>query len=394
MKHETQVELLNTVLAALETGRDAPVISEPVEVPVSRYLDQGVFDREMDTLFRDYPLVAGHASQVREPGSYILSPWDRFPYVVVRDKEGTLRAFLNVCRHRGAPIVSGKEEKLAAFSCPYHGWTYNLDGSLRAMTRPFNFPGMECKDFGLHELPVAEHFGMVWVHPTPGAKMDVPSYLGEEISTDLEHFNIGALARHRKTQVVKDANWKLLFKTYLDRYHVPTMHKNTLLEYYRDAVNAHTLHGPHIRTTAGLVSLPKAREVDPSKWNILNYASMLYTLFPSTLFIVHTNLVSINTFHPIAPDKTIWTHEMLYRPEEFEGEANQEILAKRFANIDWVFGNEDFGIAEKCQRNLAHGGNQTHVLGLEEGLLAVFQQSIDRITGVPAKKVIPLTVAQ
>ncbi|GAB4196272.1 MAG: hypothetical protein Tsb002_29450 [Wenzhouxiangellaceae bacterium] len=380
MRHETQVETLKTLLKQREIDRDQATIEQPVEVPVKVYMDEDILQRERDLLFRRYPLVAGHASKVAEPGSFFVSEWDQFPYVVVRGQDGQLRAFLNICRHRGTRLVSEEQQdqSLKAFICPYHGWVYELDGSLRTVTKEYNFPGLDCSKKGLIELPVLEHKGLIWIHPTPGAEIDLKDYLGEQINDDLAHFGLDQLVLHRRKVSTLEANWKLLIKTYLDRYHVPILHRNTIAEYFRKGVIAHYEHGPHIRIAAGLTGLPEAAKVEPEQWRILNYASVLYTLFPNTYLIIHTNLVSINRFYPIAPGKTIWVHEMLYRQGDYEGEQAQQELAVRFGNIDAVFHHEDFGIAENCQKGLGYG-DQTHLLGLEEGLLAIFQDNIDRL---------------
>ncbi len=113
--------------------------------------------------------------------------------------------------------------------------------------------------------------------------------------------------------------------------------------------------------------------------NILDYASVYYSIFPQAFFIMHPDYVSINMFFPLTPDRTTWTHEMLYKPSAFQGEAGQQALEKRFNYTnDAVFDQEDFAVAEDVQRGLEYGGNQVHTLGLEEGLLAIFQQGIDR----------------
>lgn len=378
MKHATQVETMQTLFALREQGRDQEMLGEVTQVPVRNYFDPDILQREMATVFRDYPMVAGHASHVREPGSYLLSDWNKLPYVVVRDEEGTLRAFLNICRHRGARLVSGNEEQLKSFVCPFHGWVYGLDGALRSISRAHNFPGVNCKDFGLTELPVVEHGGLIWIHPTPGANIDVHAYLGP-IAEDLEHFGIDQLVTYRKNIVTKNANWKLLIKTYLEGYHVPYLHRETLSRSFKKGVIAHLEHGPHIRLSAARTNIMDALQVDSASWRLLDYASVYYTLFPHTFFIMHPDYVSINTFYPEAPDRTIWTHEMLYRAADFEGEHGQIGLAKRFEYTnDTVFDLEDFAIAEDVQQGLRYGPNEFHTLGKEEGLLTIFQRSIDK----------------
>ena len=391
MKHEVQVETLRGLLALHETGRDQPMLGEVVRIPVANYTEPSILEREMATVFRGAPMVAGHASHVREPGQYLVSEWNKFPFVVVRDKRGVLRGFLNQCRHRGARLVAPvsastpsqeakpEPKRLKAFVCPFHGWVYDLDGSLRTITKEYDFPGLDRCDHGLKELPVVEHHGLVWIHPTPGAALDPAAYLGP-FADDLEHFGIDQLVSFRKTRVIKNANWKLLLKTYLEGYHVPYLHRDTIAQVFRKGVISHREHGPHIRLSAARTNIRDVLAVDTASWRVLDYASVYYTLFPNTFFIMHPDYVSINQFYPEAPDRTLWTHEMLYRPSDFAGERGQSALAKRFDYTnDVVFDLEDFAVAEWVQEGMRHGANEVHTLGLEEGLLAMFQYSVDRM---------------
>jgi len=380
MKHEVQVEILRGLLALRETGRDQPMLGEVVRIPTMNYTEPHILEREMATVFRHAPMVAGHVSHVREPGSFLVSVWNKFPFVVVRGRDGVLRGFLNQCRHRGARLVAPSTEKrLKAFVCPFHGWVYDLDGTLRSVSKDHDFPGLDRCAYGLKELPVAEHHGLVWIHPTPGATLDPAAYLGP-FADDLEHFGIDQLVSFRRTKVIKNANWKLLLKTYLEGYHVPYLHRETIAQVFHKGVIAHREHGPHIRLSAARTNVQDVLQVDSAAWRILDYASVYYTLFPNTFFIMHPDYVSINQFYPEAPDRTLWTHEMLYRPSDFEGERGQAALAKRFDYTnDVVFDLEDFAVAEWVQEGMRYGANEFHTLGLEEGLLAMFQDSVDRM---------------
>lgn len=268
------------------------------------------------------------------------------------------------------------------FVCPFHGWVYGLDGALKGITRAHDFPGVNPCDYGLVELPATEAGGLIWVGRTPGASLDIPGFLGVFFE-DLVNFDVASLVQYKKTKVVKEANWKLLIKTYLEGYHVPYLHRETLASAFKRGVIAHDGDGPHIRLSAARTNIGETALKPEEEWRILDYASVYYTLFPNTFFILHPDYVSINTFWPLSPDRTIWTHEMLYRAEDFAGSAGQSALEKRFRfTNDAVFDQEDFAIAEDVQRHLLHGGSDHHVLGLAEGLLAMFQSNIDeRLTG-------------
>lgn len=377
MDHQLQVSLIKELFDLQRHGRHKDMLGEVMHLPSNIYTDSEILNDEMQTVFRHYPILAGHASRLSEPGSYILSDWDKFPFVIVRDNDGRLRAYLNSCRHRGAKLASGEEETLKAFVCPFHGWSYGLDGKLKAVTRPHNFPALDRESCSLREFPVEESNGLIWVHPTFGENIDIKTYLGP-FADDLKSFEIDKLSSYKKTRVIKNANWKMLLKTYLEGYHVPYLHRNTLQKAFKNGVIAHDGHGPHLRLVAARTNFTEAKEVPENDWNILDFASVYYSLFPNAFFIMHPDYVSINMFYPEAPNRTIWTHEMLYRPEQFKGQSGHEALEKRFKfTNDAVFDREDFAVAEGVQSNIDFARDETHLLGIEEGLLGVFQRSVD-----------------
>ncbi len=382
MKYETQVEILNRLLKLRERGT-FEMADEIGRVPVSRYIDPATYEKEMATVFRHFPQLAGHASHVRELGSFIVSDWDHFPYVIVRGHDGVLRGFLNQCRHRGARLVSEstKQKCLKTFVCPFHGWVYDLDGSLRSVSREFIFPGLDRCQHGLIELPVAERSGLVWIHPTPNATIDLDNYLGP-IADDIDHFDLDGLVSFRKSKVIRSANWKLLIKTYLEGYHVPFLHRTTLAEVFHNGVIESFVYEKHIRLAAARKNICDAHTAPESEWRILDYASVYYSLFPHAFLILHPDYVSINMFHPLGAERTLWTHEMLYRPADFVGEKGQAALTKRFEYTnDVVFDKEDFLVAEDVQRGMRYGANTFHVIGTEEALITRFQANIDQATG-------------
>ena len=354
------------------------MLGEITQIPVTVYTDPKILKNEIDTVFSDYPMLAGHTSSVRNPGDYLLSDWPKLPYLIIRDSKRKLRAFLNICRHRGARIVSGHEPNLKAFVCPFHGWTYGLDGQLKGITQAHNFPNLDRDKFSLIELPVIEQSGLIWIHPTPAKNIDLNTYLGP-IGDDIEHFSLEKLIRYKKNCVIKNSNWKLLIKTYLEGYHVPYLHKETLARAFKNGVIAHYEHHPHIRLFAARSNFSSITNTPPESRKILDYASVYYSLFPQAFFIMHPDYVSINMFYPLAPDRTIWTHEMLYNPSDFPEASDQNALENRFTfTNDTVFDQEDFSVAENIQCNLEHEPNQFHTLGINEGLLAIFQENINR----------------
>ncbi|MDT0262232.1 aromatic ring-hydroxylating oxygenase subunit alpha [Jatrophihabitans lederbergiae] len=378
MNHDEQVSILKRLLCLREEKRDDKMLDDVVTIPVTKYTDAELFRQELASTFSAFPLVVGNVATLREPGTFVRSDWDDFPYVVVRGADGVLRGFFNQCRHRGAELTAERSGTTKAFVCPFHGWVYGLDGTLKGITRSRDFPGLDTCAHGLVELPVAEAGGLVWIGRTPGTPLDVRSFLGD-FYQDLVDFGVESLVQYKKTKVVKNANWKLLIQTYLEGYHVPHLHRHTLSAAFRKGAIAHDESGPHIRLSAARTNVEDVHLKPEDEWQILDYASVYYSFFPNTFFIMHPDYVSINIFYPLSPNQSIWTHEMLYRAEDFVGPAGQAALEKRFVfTNDTVFGDEDFAIAEDIQKNLVRGANTHHTLGLAEGLLAMFQDNIDQ----------------
>src|SRR5206468_10095005 len=156
MQRELQHQLVRRVLAHLEhrtTDHDGHATAQPV----SAYVDPARYERERVPLFRRLPLLVGHASQLAEPGDFLTHDASGVPLLIVRDNIGTVRAFLNVCRHRGTRVEAAACGAKKAFVCPYHAWSYGRDGALLSMPHSIGFAGIE-RD-GLVEVPCAELAG-------------------------------------------------------------------------------------------------------------------------------------------------------------------------------------------------------------------------------------------
>jgi len=377
MKRGIQNSTLERLFALSDKSAYDGMLGEVSQIPTSVYTSQEIYLRELEGVFDRAPVLAGAACDVSEPGQCIVSDWDRNPYVVVRGQDGVLRAFLNQCRHRGAQLAAKETRSLKAFVCPFHGWSYGLDGKLKGVTQSHQFPGLNKDEYGLNALPVVEHGGLIWILPDGEPDFDIAAYLGP-FGEDLESFGIVDHVRYTTSRIVKNANWKLLIQTYLEGYHVPYLHAGTLAGAFRNGVIAYDRHGPHLRLCAARTNLRDALAIPAPSRNILDFASVYYSFFPNAFFIMHPDYVSLNRFYPLSAGQTLWTHDLLYRPELFADDKGADRLKKRFSfTNDVVFDKEDFDVAVGVQNGMARGGNPYHTLGLEEGLLTLFQMNVD-----------------
>ena len=167
MNQQSGIALLRRLLGHVE-NRTTALADAPWHNEVSVYADPQHLAREQQILFRQHPILMGFASEWAKPGAFRTDEYTGVPILVVRGRDGRLRAFLNVCRHRGAKVAQGCGEA-RAFSCPYHAWTYDLSGKVMGIPDERCFPNVRNERPSLTELPLCEKYGLVWVIPTPAA---------------------------------------------------------------------------------------------------------------------------------------------------------------------------------------------------------------------------------
>jgi choline monooxygenase len=216
-------------------------VAEAVPAALSPHLyrDPEVLELEQRRIFARTWQLAGHVSQLPEPGSYITASAGVEPVLVLRDDEGELRAFRNVCRHRGSRLLSGSGECGKAIRCRYHGWTYRFDGQLIGVPEGRSIPGLDKSKLGLFPARVEVLAGLVFVNLDIHAVSlaDQTAGLGERLA----RWNLQHLKVKQEKPSTQPANWKIVVDNYLEGYHVPIAHPGLmrLLDYKRYEVELH-----------------------------------------------------------------------------------------------------------------------------------------------------------
>ena len=187
------------------------------------YTDTELFELEYEALFLNRWQFVGHVNDVPDIGDYVTADIGRDSIVVIRGKDLELRAFLNVCRHRASRIFEGAGTCRGVVRCPYHGWTYQFDGSLMAIPQQENFPEVDRSKFGLHEVQIDVFNGLIFVR----VKGDGPSVAEQFAHTagffekyDVQNYEAFA----KPTSQIWDVNWKVVWDNYLENYHIPVAH--------------------------------------------------------------------------------------------------------------------------------------------------------------------------
>ncbi len=335
------------------------------QVPAAVYTDAGRWAQEKDALFGRLPQVIAPSALLPDPGMAVPHDLSGRPLLLTRDSNGTARVFANVCRHRGTRLVEGQTaECVKRLVCPYHAWTYRLDGSLMALPRPDAFPGLDKDDFGLIEMPVCETGGLIWFSPTDSAQFADARAVGEDLQAlgMADHF----LYRRRTHNV--SSNWKLIMDAFLESYHVTRLHADTIGPFFKDGVTAGDTIGPHRRSAVGRVDDVAAIDFDDVA-AMRRKITFAYQLFPATIIVPSPDYFNVMCLWPQSEDRTLVEDFMLI-PEEPQTDKARDHWERSWQLLDGgVFAAEDFRAAELGQQGLASGTIEQLTLGsLETGI--------------------------
>jgi carnitine monooxygenase subunit len=329
--------------------------ASPFTLPFRWYTDADVLRRERSLIFARSWQYGGRAAQVAEPGSYLATDAGGVPVLVVRDDDGTLRAFINVCRHRGAVLVDGCGSR-RTIQCHYHAWTYDLDGSLRSAPRSEREAEFDSSEWALLPASVDTWGPFLFVNPDPQAAPlaqhlgDLPEILARDVDVD-------ALAFHSHVEFGANANWKVVAENFVECYHCPTAHPGFSAE-----VDVHPdRYGLEAHPTFAAQFCRAKASGDRGQFHLL-YPNTGINVFPGPL-----NL----SIGPIVPQGTHRTERYL---DYFFAQDVDEDWLRDFFVFDDQIGREDTALVESVQRGMSSGVlDRGRLLLASEPLLAAFQ---------------------
>ena len=214
----SRAELVAMARRNIEHVRAGTIPQEPdvFRVPATNYYDPDRWQVEVDRIFKRLPLMLAFSAELSEPGAYKALEAAGVPVLLTRANDGEVRAFVNMCSHRGSMVVEEGLGTARRFSCPYHAWTYDQKGSLVGILSREDFGDLDASCNGLTPLPVAERAGLVFVVLQPGAEVDFDAFLcGYDDLLGHFHFDEWHLVARRK---IEGPNWKVAYDGYLDFY--------------------------------------------------------------------------------------------------------------------------------------------------------------------------------
>jgi choline monooxygenase len=333
---------------AKDTFRVDSDIARAWTLPSYLYIDPAAFEAERERIFGRCWQVVGQRDLVAKPGDYFTTELVGEPLLIVRDAEGKLRGFYNVCRHRAGPPAEGCGSR-KVFRCGYHGWTYGLDGALISATEIEGVEGFRAKDFSLTSVRVEEWFGFIFVNLDDGAK-PLKESLGS-LPGQAGKFQLEEMKLFERRTYEMNCNWKTYVDNYLEGYHLPSVHPglNRELDYDAYVVEPHAeLPSQYVRQSSPIRG---AQAGDATQRRYAEAREDLTTdyfwIFPNWMLNCYPDNISLNIVLPVAPEKSLAIFEW-YLPEKDHGSP----AAKAAVEFSDQIQIEDVGICEIVQKNL------------------------------------------
>lgn len=375
MQHAELLAEARTLLGMAEQ-RSTTLADSVMRLDAAEYADPERFRQEQQLLFRDHAQFIGPSCMLPEPGDYYAFADTGIPILVVRREDGSLAAFVNACSHRGAPLGEGcgRARNGRLLACPYHGWSYGLDGRLAGL--PFGnagFPELDRATLGLRALDVQEQDGLIFVMPNPERRFDVAELLGG-IGACMAGFGFD---RHRLfgiKRVETAINWKLNMDTFQEFYHFEALHPLTIATMSHNNVCHYRRYGRNHSMSSPRVGIEALRALPESQWNVRDNISFVNYLFPNTVIFVVGDHFQTWRVYPLDRRRSVVYHSM-FLPELPQTQAARAETEAFFQMINDVAVKEDYALVERIQRAVDSGlERHVHIGRNEPGVQNMHRQ--------------------
>ena len=323
---------------------DRARLAEASTIPAPWYIDPRIFELERHNVFSKTWQLVARTSQLQHAGDYVTARLAGEPIVVVRGADGALRSFYNVCRHHAAAVATTPAGHVQSFRCPYHGWNYGLDGSLKGMPEFAGVCNFDRQANGLVQVAVASWENFVFVNlSSPTASLE--EFLGD-LASQVSPLALDKLQFHSRKEYTLDCNWKVFVDNYLDGgYHVPHLHKglNSVLDYSHYTIE----NGEHYcLQSSPMVASNEDEQVSATR---KGDRARYFWLYPNFMINIYDGVMDTNLVVPLGPNRCKVVFDFYFSDVSPQQEVQN---SASIATSDKVQG-EDVAICESVQRGLA-----------------------------------------
>ena len=350
-------------------------VSVPLEAtrPNAIFTGHERFDAEQAQIFRRFPVPVALVASLAEPGSIIAVEAYGVPLLISRSRDSEIRVFINACQHKGSKLVEDCELHVQGrVVCPYHSWTYGLDGKLIGVARADMFKGLDKSKRGLKQLPSRIVGGVIYAQ-LDGSEPDF-SHLSDQVASDFEALGIPEAHVYGHKVFELQANWKLVLEPFLEGYHVQRLHAASIGGLFVDAPSIVSSFGANIRQVSGRIGYyPAMLDENPDE-NVHKLITHAYTAFPNLVVVTSQYYISVMILMPRGVDHTT-VHYFMLTPGPATTLKAEEVFQRSYEMILNVFGNEDFRAAEITHAGLNAGTPETVLYcGLEENIVRYYNE--------------------
>ncbi|MBA3881670.1 MAG: aromatic ring-hydroxylating dioxygenase subunit alpha, partial [Chthoniobacterales bacterium] len=319
------------------------------------FVSAEVFAKEQATIFSAEWVYVGHQSQIAASGDYFVQEVAGESLIVVRDQQGTIRGFYNVCRHRGTRLCEEQRGHAGAIQCLYHAWTYALNGRLIGAPQMESAPGFDKADYSLAAVNLALWEGFIFVNlagrPTALKEVFAP------LQGKFTHWNLPQLRSAKRVEYDVNANWKLIFENYSECYHCPGVHPMLSKVSPYDSAENDLCEGPFlggfmaITEGASLTMSGNACARPVGDIGSEDHARVFYySIFPNMLLSMHPDYVMVHQVWPLSPERTRIVCDWFFHPDAFERADFHPEDAVEFWDVT---NKQDWHVCELSQQGIA-----------------------------------------
>lgn len=383
MRHSEQVAQIKTLMARLDSGTTVDAGGFRVN-PTWVYTDPDLAAREQHEFFDSHPQVIGLSADLPEAGSFLSMNDLATPILATRDSDGRFRAFVNSCRHRGMVLEERRRGSARRFVCGFHSWTYDTGGALVGLPKPDHFGDIDLDCRGLIELPAAEKYGLLYVHPQVNGHIDIDELLGEELADELDAWNIGELGYIGEDSYPATCNWKIAMDSFGETYHFTTLHQNTLAREFYGNVQCYDTFGRNHRMLLVRRDIDGLRGLPEDDWEIGKVTLPVYWLFPNVQLMPFAfGCVLLRAY----PDRTdpgnhVSRIAYYYWKNKVPESARDDVLYQMTMRFGNVIREEDYVVCASQQVSANSGRLDNVLFGRNEPALHHFHNTYRSVLGM------------
>jgi phenylpropionate dioxygenase-like ring-hydroxylating dioxygenase large terminal subunit len=327
-----------------------------MQLDTNVYTDPVRHELEREVLFRQRPVLAALSGDLPEPGDTFLFDEVGPPILLTRNKAGKVNAFLNMCTHRAAKLVTECKRK-NRMSCKFHGWTFDLDGKLVGVPGAEGFADIDKSQRNLIPVPVIEWHGLIFVRAVPnGEPIDIIAHLGEGFARELASLELEKARPMKTSRIDVDANWKYAMDTYGEGYHFGTLHPSSIGALAMSNIMSYDNYGPHHRLAMPRSEFLEYSDKPEEEWPDTTYGG-LYYIFPNV--VINANSIQGGRqFYGVArlfPGERVDQGTTLlttYKPGHMMHDTENEPWTEMHDFIHKVVSTEDYSVSQDGQRNM------------------------------------------